>query len=67
MGCCGKAGKRVPVDGTFVSCPDGQRKVAPDAGVVAARFGLSLCDVAGTGRDGTVTRRDVLRHAGAAV
>lgn len=67
MACCGKAGKRVPQDGTFVSCPDGQKRVAPDAVAVAARFPFGVCDVAGTGRDGAVTRQDVLRHAGVAV
>ena len=43
------------------------RRPCGDAVAVAARFPFSVCDVTGTGRDGAVTRQDVLRHAGVGV
>lgn len=63
MGCCGDR-KPLPQDGPYVDCPDGRKMFAPDAYVIAQKFGLNMCGITGTGKDGKVLRQDVNRVLG---
>lgn len=58
--CCGA--KVAPkTGGPTVQCQDGEKQFAPDAWVIAGKFGLDKCAIPGTGRGGLVTRYDVTR------
>lgn len=55
--CCGA--KIAPVREPSIVCDGEPRDFAPDAWVIAQKFGIDPCSIPGTGRNGLVTRWDV--------
>ena len=64
--CCGGGPLKMPPRREpYVDCPDGAtRTFAADAWLIAQKNGVVPCSLTGTGLEGLVTRRDVLRALG---
>ena len=64
--CCVKSGCSVPRQEPNKYCSRGQdyewAYYAPDAEVLMQKYGIDPCDVPGTGRDGIVTRQNVVGY-----
>ncbi len=60
------AGPPAAAPGGGAAAPAGARRSSPVVRRMAAAHGLDLATIAGTGRDGRITKRDVLAHLEAA-